>query len=477
MAALLHDRDSVPRAFLSHSSRDKPLARRIARRLSHRGVTVWLDEEEMQIGDRLSERLASEIRRSSHFLVLLTNASCASKWVEKEIEVARSVSDPAIPIVPLIAEENLRKTPLDESLGISITDPWAFEDVLGALARTILGHMPSDDRDPILLKRDLRAISIESPQVRGLIEQLINEGRITIAQLEATTITEDLRHPIETALIALHECVGAKARYVVSLAASRFFRQRGVGYEVLRRQILIEPESSDELSTMFSALGGYLTRPADIDGAFRLFEMAKPPKDQAFWAFVEANFGAFTIEQQNRAVRFITTPDRGPAGFAIEAAFSLFSRLPHDKSLHALWWFWVNDYKFGGRPEVEGSQNGQIFFELMNEADKRNLLQFDAIMQHFETCIRGLARSRKLEEVLGAVKIVITATESRYVRRNGLARQLEDAVHSAEWNEFKHGNRLRLPILHLAQDAANDRSYSESLRALSAAIKSISGSA
>jgi hypothetical protein len=50
------------RAFISHSWKDKALARRIGRRLGHRGACIWIDEAEMQLGDRLSQRLADEIR-------------------------------------------------------------------------------------------------------------------------------------------------------------------------------------------------------------------------------------------------------------------------------------------------------------------------------------------------------------------------------------------------------------------------------
>jgi hypothetical protein len=45
--------DNVPSIFLSHSSADKPFARRLAGDLRARGVRVWLDEAEIGIGDSL----------------------------------------------------------------------------------------------------------------------------------------------------------------------------------------------------------------------------------------------------------------------------------------------------------------------------------------------------------------------------------------------------------------------------------------
>jgi hypothetical protein len=92
------------RAFISHSWKDKALARRIGRRLGHRGVWIWIDEAEMQVGDRLSQPLADEIRASSHLVVVLTAAAVASRWVAQEIDVAREAG---LAIVPLLAEAGL----------------------------------------------------------------------------------------------------------------------------------------------------------------------------------------------------------------------------------------------------------------------------------------------------------------------------------------------------------------------------------
>ena len=160
---------------------------------------------------------------------------------------------------------------------------------------------------------------------------------MAIAQLESLVLDEPLRHPAEPALIALHEGAGADARYAVSLVAATCFLRLGVGYEVLRRQIAVEPPGSFHLLTVFNYLGDTITRTEDIPGARRLFDLASPPMDQAFAAFVRSNFARFSQSDLEWAVQFMTTPDRGPAGFAVDAAFELFSRLPDNSSLRALW--------------------------------------------------------------------------------------------------------------------------------------------
>jgi hypothetical protein len=76
------------RVFISYSWVDKPLARRLARRLRHGGVDVFLDETHLGPGMRLPDMLKQEIRGSSHVFVVWTAAAAASHWVAQEVEYA-----------------------------------------------------------------------------------------------------------------------------------------------------------------------------------------------------------------------------------------------------------------------------------------------------------------------------------------------------------------------------------------------------
>jgi hypothetical protein len=450
------------RAFISHSWKDKALARRIGRRLGHRGVRIWIDEAEMQVGDRLSQRLADEIRASSHLVVVLTADAVASRWVAQEIDVARNAD---VAIVPLLAEEGLSAPLLDEVMGIEITDPLTFETRMDVVAGALLDAPVPEERDCAAIRRDLAAIGREAPELRGLIDELADRGKLTHAQLDAVSLAEPLRHPAETALIALHECADDQARYVISLVAAKLYRELGVGYAVLERQIELEPAGSSHLHTMFNHLGGKLKRQQDLDGAFRLFQLASPPQDQAFASFVRANFDQFSEAHRDQAVAFVVTPDRGPGGFGIDAAYALFARMPDSASLRHLWFFWVNDYKFGGRADVDGAQDVGVFFSHMNDAARDGLSQFDSVMEHFERSYRSLVRSGQLDRVLEAVQMLTTAADRRYVGRAGLARELSNALGSAEWKSFGHDHLIG-PLLDLAMAVSNDETYAPALQRL-----------
>jgi hypothetical protein len=76
--------------FLSHSSVDKLFARRLARDLDNQGVTYWLDEGEIKIGDYLIEKLRSAIDDVEYLAVILSPDAVASAWVQREVEMAIS---------------------------------------------------------------------------------------------------------------------------------------------------------------------------------------------------------------------------------------------------------------------------------------------------------------------------------------------------------------------------------------------------
>jgi hypothetical protein len=88
--------------FLSHSSKDKAFVRKLLNDLQQEGVPVWIDEVELRAGDSLSA-IWSGIRDSGCLLVVLSTAARESGWVEKEIELAKSMD--GVRIVPVLLED------------------------------------------------------------------------------------------------------------------------------------------------------------------------------------------------------------------------------------------------------------------------------------------------------------------------------------------------------------------------------------
>lgn len=71
--------------FVSHSSQDKPLARRICGELQSRGIKVWLDEAEIRVGESIPEQIGKAILESDVCCILISRAAASSHWVNREL--------------------------------------------------------------------------------------------------------------------------------------------------------------------------------------------------------------------------------------------------------------------------------------------------------------------------------------------------------------------------------------------------------
>jgi uncharacterized protein YjbI with pentapeptide repeats len=74
--------------FISYSSKDHNFAERIHADLQAKGVRCWLDKEDMKIGEKLRPRIDEAIRRHDKLLLVFSQYSVKSTWVESEVETA-----------------------------------------------------------------------------------------------------------------------------------------------------------------------------------------------------------------------------------------------------------------------------------------------------------------------------------------------------------------------------------------------------
>lgn len=77
------------RVFISHSGRDRWIAAQLDRNLRDiPGVETFLDQKDIEGGDRITEEVRLEITRCDEMLVVLSSASQQSDWVKAEIGAA-----------------------------------------------------------------------------------------------------------------------------------------------------------------------------------------------------------------------------------------------------------------------------------------------------------------------------------------------------------------------------------------------------
>ena len=72
--------------IISYSRLDIKSARILKSALEKYGFNIWLDEQQMEFGQDIAERLKTEFARSDFVLLLITQHSLDSKWVQWELE-------------------------------------------------------------------------------------------------------------------------------------------------------------------------------------------------------------------------------------------------------------------------------------------------------------------------------------------------------------------------------------------------------
>ena len=76
------------RIFLSHASEAKPLVRRLTATLP-RHVDIWLDAEELRLGQKFAQHIERGIRLDCDFVIVFVDRhALASEWVRRETEMA-----------------------------------------------------------------------------------------------------------------------------------------------------------------------------------------------------------------------------------------------------------------------------------------------------------------------------------------------------------------------------------------------------
>ena len=74
--------------FISYSSKDQDFADRLYADLQNKGVRCWFAPEDMKIGDKIRDRIDQSIRIHDKLLLVLSEHSIGSEWVEDEVDAA-----------------------------------------------------------------------------------------------------------------------------------------------------------------------------------------------------------------------------------------------------------------------------------------------------------------------------------------------------------------------------------------------------
>lgn len=74
--------------FISYSHQDETFVERLYADLQQQGVRCWYAPQDMRIGDKIRPTIDRSIQAHEKLLLVLSEHSIASDWVEKEVETA-----------------------------------------------------------------------------------------------------------------------------------------------------------------------------------------------------------------------------------------------------------------------------------------------------------------------------------------------------------------------------------------------------
>lgn len=126
--------------FISHSSKDKWIARQMARLIEERGkslrVKTFLDEKDIEGGDSIPGEIRESIQRCDELLVLLSPYSVDRPWVLIEIGAAWGLDKRIVAITDKISPADMPDV-IEQHKAIDLNDFENYLDQFVARAREV----------------------------------------------------------------------------------------------------------------------------------------------------------------------------------------------------------------------------------------------------------------------------------------------------------------------------------------------------
>ncbi|GEM_PF-6547060 len=149
-------------AFVCHSSKDKEFAEKIARDLQGRGIDVWFDKWDLEIGHDLTVKIQEAIAENQFLIIILSPDAMASEWVKKEFNAAlvREIEERRVVVLPLMYKECQLPPFLEMKKYADFRNPGKYAENIQDLARRIKGESNRPTKvpyfDPEVYKHNIK---------------------------------------------------------------------------------------------------------------------------------------------------------------------------------------------------------------------------------------------------------------------------------------------------------------------------------
>ena len=93
-----------PLVFVSYSSEDQLFVDKLVNDLREHGVSVWLDHEQISVGDSVVDSLAIGLANCTHLVIVLSNNFLSSLWCKAELKTVlhRAIRNQKKSILPVV---------------------------------------------------------------------------------------------------------------------------------------------------------------------------------------------------------------------------------------------------------------------------------------------------------------------------------------------------------------------------------------
>jgi hypothetical protein len=100
-------RPTSPKAFISHSTKDRPFVEKLVADLNAEGIKTWYSGWDIKPGDRFPEEINRGLEWCDYFIIILSSSSMSRPWVETELYAAlvRQQKGKIRRIIPVKIEE------------------------------------------------------------------------------------------------------------------------------------------------------------------------------------------------------------------------------------------------------------------------------------------------------------------------------------------------------------------------------------
>ena len=215
------DTSKMPRVFLSYTSDDIELAKRVAESLQANGIDTWWDKWCISTGDSLRQKIDEGLSGCTHFLVLLTQQSIKKPWVNQEMDagLVKKLRDecrflpvryklPASDLPPLLSGMHAPEITADEDITQLINDIHGISrkpqlgpapEPVAQMAQTKTGYSPAATAIAKLFVESTEHGVFADPQFS--VESLAEETSLTAPDVkdglfELSNFFKDSRHHV-----------------------------------------------------------------------------------------------------------------------------------------------------------------------------------------------------------------------------------------------------------------------------------------